>query len=282
MDATARPLRIDFPGAIHHVTARGNRRALVFRDDLDAERFLSGLERVVRRHGWICHAYCLMPNHYHLLVEMTGPALSRGVARLNGRYAQQFNARHGQVGHVFQGRFHGVLVDRESYLLELARYVVLNPIRAGLCRWPDEWRWSSFGGTAGVVDCREFLTTGWLLGQFGAEIAMARRRYTSFVLDAPSRSPWDDLRGGTYLGPAEFAARFAPGRPVRDVPRRVWQPVRPPLSEMVPNGTPAEIRCAVEHGYSLRELADGLGVHATTVGRHLAKAEDDGDARCWT
>lgn len=128
----ARPLRLEFPGAIYHVTSRGNARNAIFLDDEDRVLFLACLGAVVTRFGWWCHAYCLMDNHYHLLIETPEGDLSRGMRQLNGVYTQRFNRRHGRAGHVFQGRFKAIVVDRDSYLLELCRYVVLNPIRAGM------------------------------------------------------------------------------------------------------------------------------------------------------
>src|SRR4030042_5793823 len=128
----ARPLRIEFPGAVYHVTSRGNARQTIFIDDEDRGGFLDLLSIVVERFNWICHAYCLMGNHYHLLIETPDGNLSKGMRELNGIYTQHFNRRHGRVGHVFQGRFKAILVEKDSYLLELCRYIVLNPVRAGI------------------------------------------------------------------------------------------------------------------------------------------------------
>ena len=125
----ARPLRIEYPGAVYHVTSRGNARKKIFLDDIDRDEFLATLGWVVERFGWGCHAYCLMDNHFHLLIETPKPNLSLGMRQLNGVYTQRFNRRHKRVGHLFQGRFKAILVERDSYLLELARYIVLNPVR---------------------------------------------------------------------------------------------------------------------------------------------------------
>ena len=135
----SRPLRIEFAGAVYHVTSRGNGRKPIFRDDVDRRSFLEVLHKVNQRHHWICHAYCLMTNHYHLVIETPEGNLSRGMRQLNGVYTMYFNRRHRTVGHVFQGRFKAILVERESYLLEVCRYVVLNPVRAGsaACRAKD-------------------------------------------------------------------------------------------------------------------------------------------------
>ena len=144
------------------------------------------LGTVVQRRGWRCHAYCLMPNHYHLLVETPRPDLSKGMQYLNARYAEWFNWRHELDGHLFQGRFHSVLVESDWHLLELARYLVLNPVRAGLCDTPVQWAWSSYGAVLGTIPRPPFLTLEWLLGRFGSEPTRARAAFARFVADAPS------------------------------------------------------------------------------------------------
>src|SRR5207247_381934 len=146
----ARPLRLSYPGALYHVTARGNARQAIYTDDADRQMFLLVLEDVETRYHWLCHAYCLMDNHYHLLLETPQGNLSAGMRQVNGVYTQRFNRRHGRVGHIFQGRFKAILVERESYLLELCRYLVLNPVRAGIVRQPERYRWSSYRATAGL------------------------------------------------------------------------------------------------------------------------------------
>jgi REP element-mobilizing transposase RayT len=125
----ARPLRIEFAGALYHVTARGNAREDVYGDDADRQQFLTLLQNTVKRYDWHCHAYCLMDNHYHLLIETSSPTLSKGMKYLNGTYTQYFNWQHQRVGHVFQGRFRAILVQKDTYLLALTRYIVL--IRCG-------------------------------------------------------------------------------------------------------------------------------------------------------
>jgi putative transposase len=175
-------------GGVFHVTARGNRRQPIFNDDRDRERFLSLLTEVVSRSGWRCHAFCLMPNHYHLLIETPEPNLSTGMYRLNGSYAQWFNRRHGVDGHLFQRRFHSALVGSIWHLVELSRYIVLNPVRAGLCSHPGEWRWSSYRATIGIGRRPALLTVHWLLRQFGRTPEQARVSYREFVESAPARA----------------------------------------------------------------------------------------------
>ena len=130
--AMARPLRLEYPGAVYHLTSRGNARQDIFAGDADREKFLSILAATVGRYKWLCHAYCLMDNHYHLLLETPDPNLSLGMRMLNGVYTQTFNRDHQRVGHVFQGRYKAVLVEKDAHLVELCRYIVLNPVAAGM------------------------------------------------------------------------------------------------------------------------------------------------------
>lgn len=235
----ARPLRLEHPGALWHVTARGNERGDVFRDDVDRREFLSVLGRTVGLFGWRLHAYVLMGNHYHLLVGTPEATLSRGMRQLNGDYAQHFNRRHGRDGHVFQGRFKAVLVQRESHLLEVARYVVLNPVRAGLAKSAGEWEWSSWAATAGLAPAPEWLDASFLLEAFGSRRAAAAARYRDFVADgaASSYDPWSQVVGQIYLGSQAFAdaaraLRSSPER-AREFPRRQREPVAPTVEEVV-------------------------------------------------
>jgi REP element-mobilizing transposase RayT len=176
-----RPPRLQFPGAIYHVTARGIRKQPIFVDDWDRNCFLDLLAVVVARMRWRCHSYCLMTNHVHLLVETLEPNLSAGMCLLSGCYARRFNARHGFEGHLFEKRFGAVLVESESHLLELARYIVLNPVRAGLCADSGDWPWSSYRATIGAVTPSPFLATDWVLGSFGSSYEMARPAFERFV-----------------------------------------------------------------------------------------------------
>jgi len=179
--------RIVAAGATYHVVSRGNRRQPIFTDDHDRQLFLRVLDDVVTRHSWRCGAYCLLSNHFHLLVETPVAAedLAQGMHRLNGRYAQWFNDRHEVVGHLFQGRFHSTLIEREGHLLEVIRYVFLNPVRAGACERPDDWRWSSFPMTLGNAPAQGFLTLEMVLNLFSADLRRARKRLAAFVADAP-------------------------------------------------------------------------------------------------
>jgi REP-associated tyrosine transposase len=269
----ARPLRLEFAGAIYHVTARGNAQEPIYLDDGDRDRFLTTLARVVKRYEWICHAYCLMGNHYHLVVETPRPSLAAGMQHLNGVYAQGFNQRHGRVGHVFGGRFKAVLVERQGHLAKLAAYVVCNPVKAGVCAEPSEWAYSSYRATAGLTDAPAYLTIDWLLSQFAPDRRLAQARFRAFVTEHSHR-PWDELRGGIYLGTDDFVDELAPNEPLREIVRPQWQPLLPSLPELFDEYGSSALEVAHRrYGYPLRAIADHLGLHYSTVGRRLASRE---------
>ena len=171
----ARSLRIEHPGAVYHVTSRGNARADIFLSDADRQTFLDVLAGTVEKYNWLCHAFCLLGNHYHTIIETLDPNLSLGMRQLNGVYTQAFNRSHQRVGHVFQGRYKAILVEKGSHLLELCRYVVLNPVRAGMVAKPEQWQWSSYKSTAYAGTVPEFLTIDWVLGQFAEKKTAARQ-----------------------------------------------------------------------------------------------------------
>lgn len=179
----ARPPRLQLPRSVYHVTARGNRHQAIFQTDRDHDRFLELLARVSEMLAWRCHAYCLMPNHYHLVLETLKANLSQGMHRLNSGYVRWFNMRHDLDGHLFQDRFHAVLVESDWHLIELSRYLALNPVRAGLCATPATWRWSSYRFVAGQLRPPPFLAVDRVLGFFGREHGRACDAFRAFVLD---------------------------------------------------------------------------------------------------
>ncbi|MEX0807051.1 MAG: transposase [Candidatus Binatia bacterium] len=196
----ARPLRLEFAGAIYHLTSRGNARQRVFFTDGDRELFLSTLSGVVSRYDWICHAYCLMANHYHLLIETPKANLSIGMRQINGMYTQSFNRRPCCAGHLFQGRFKAILVERESHLLELCRYIVLNPVRVKGSGKTQTWKWSSYRATAGLVSVPPFLSTDWILEQFGKNRSQAQKHYREFVREGMGESALGGAKRANILG----------------------------------------------------------------------------------
>jgi len=222
----SRPLRLEYAGALYHLTARGNARADIFADDDDRGLFLKLLGQEIAQQGWRCYAYCLMDNHYHLLIETPEPNLVAGMRRLNGVYTQAFNRRHRRVGHVFQGRYKSIVVDKDSYGLELCRYIVLNPVRARMVKRAQNWAWSSYCATAGRVAAPAWLDADWVLGQFGGRTAEVA--YTRFVAQGLGQaSPWDDLKGQIWLGGATFLKRMqrlAQAKPAANVPRQQRRP----------------------------------------------------------
>lgn len=270
----ARPLRLEFPGAIYRLTSRGNARQKVSFTDADRELFLNTLAGVVTRYQWICHAYCLMANHYHLLVEMPKANLSIGMRQLNGIYTQRFNRRHHRVGHLFQGRFKAILVERESHLLELCRYIVLNPARVKGSARASTWKWSSYRATAGLAPVPEFLHTDWILEQFGQSRLRAQQQYREFVKDGMASRPWDNLKGQIYLGSEAFIEKHAAGKKdIKEIPRAQLRAAKPSLEQIFERTGEKGIAEAYEQGYRLNEIAAHLGVHYATVSRRLKRIE---------
>jgi REP element-mobilizing transposase RayT len=278
----SRPLRIQFPGALYHVTSRGDGREAIYRDDRDRIAFLAVLAHTCERFNWVCHGYCLMTNHYHLLVETPDANLTLGMRQLNGMYTQRFNRRHARVGHVFQGRYHAVLVQKESHLLEVARYIVLNPVRAGLVRSPRSWRWSSYGATAGLADTPAWLCTGWLLKSFGGEPVAASQAYRRFVDDGTyESSPWEQLKQQIYLGDDDFVAstqaRIAGNSQLDEIPSAQRRPV-PRSLESYENEAVDRKRAIVtayrSGGYSMRAIGRHFGLHLSRVSQILLEIDD--------
>jgi putative transposase len=277
----ARPLRLEFPGALYHLTARGNARSRIYVDDQDNHSFLGLLGDVCERHNWVVHAYCLMGNHYHLVVETPEPTLSKGMRQINGVYTQDFNRRHRKVGHLFQGRYTAIVVDKDKYLLELARYVVLNPVRAGMVKSPGQWPWSSYRATIGKYPAPVWLNVDFLLSQFAARKGEARARYVRFVAEGKDQpSPWQQLRGQIYLGDEAFVKklhqRHRPDDRLTEVPRAQRRAPAKPLAHYVRMHDPKEgMRRAYASGdYTLAQIARHFGVHYSTVSRALGRRSE--------
>lgn len=272
----SRPLRVEYPGAVYHLTSRGNARQDVFLGEADRDGFLNVMARVIDRYRWLCHAYCLMGNHYHLLVETLDPTLSLGMRQLNGVYTQTFNRHHRRVGHLFQGRFKSILVEKETHLLELCRYIVLNPVRAKLVRRAMDWRWSSYRATAGLSEVPTFLTIDWVLGQFGPTRGQAQMHYHRFITQGADTSPWGALKGQIFLGSDQFVQQLPRQTGVlKEIPQVQRQINRPTLAQMFKGLSQEQAIASAyrEHGYRLKEIADYLRVHYATVSRRLRNWE---------
>jgi len=271
----SRPIRIEFHDALYHVTARGDRREDIFEDDQDRQMFLATLEQVITQFNWICHAWCLMDNHYHLLIQTPDGNLSKGMRQLNGVYTQTNNRRHKRVGHLFQGRFKGILVDSDTYLLELTRYVVLNPVRAGMVKNPADWAWSSYRASVGLEPAAPWLAVEGLLAQFAKRRSLAQQRYAQFVAEGiKADSPWSNLKGQVFLGDEQFMQRMQvhlqSGKDDVQIPFAQRRPLPLPLEEIERHAQGRNAAIVEAHatgGYSYQQLADYFGVHFTTVGR---------------
>lgn len=278
----ARPLRVEFPGGLYHVTARGNGQLAIFVDDADRERFLAGLASVVARYHALCHAYCLMGNHYHLLLETREANLSRAMRQLNGVYSQRFNRRHGRSDHVLEGRF----LDKEAYLRAVCRYIVLNPVRAGLVAHPGQWPWSSYAATAGEQPVPAFLSVDWVLTLGDTPVrAAAERRYRQFVAAglAETVTLLEGLPSGLVIGeaalPPSVRDSIRHAATLVEIPRAQRFALRLPLATLfagVTSRVDCDACCASavrDHGYTMKAVAAFLGVHYVTVSRAVTRGE---------
>ena len=268
-----RPLRLEFEGAVYHVVARGNRRENIYESNTDRHGFVSILANVCETYNWVCHAYCLMNNHYHLLVETPEANLSKGMRQLNGVYAQQFNRRNHRCGHLFQGRYKSILVDKESYLLELTRYIVLNPVRAKMVQSAHQWPWSSFRATIGYVEKPKWLQVEWVLSTFGQNKSDAIGQYIQFVaegVDLPS--VWTDLKQQIYLGDEKFVERVQmlidTGKDLSEIPSPQARPRPKRIHEYLvleKDRNRAIAQAYQSGGYTLKEIADYFNLHYSTI-----------------
>jgi len=276
-----RPLRIEFPGGLYHLTSRGDRREAIYLDAEDRRAWLAIFGKVCERFNWVCQAWCQMSNHYHIVVETVEGNLSQGMRQLNGVYTQRFNRTHHRVGHVFQGRYRAVMVEKDSYLLELMRYVVLNPVRAGMVTGAADWPWSSYGAMVGTAKRPEWLQTEWILGRFNRVRSRAVAGYVDFVragIGLPSL--WESLQGSIFLGSETFIDRMqhmaADRASMTEIPRAQRRPQALPLKHYRDAIADKKAAMAVAYatgGYTMQEIAAYFGVHYATVSRAVKGAE---------
>lgn len=275
----ARPLRIEYAGALYHVTSRGNAQADIYQQDADRNEFLSLLSQTCVKFHWRCHAYCLMGNHYHLLIETLQPTLSKGMRFLNGVYAQRFNKCHLRVGHLLQGRFKSILVQNDTYLLELARYVVLNPVRARMVHNAVAWPWSSYRATAGLSYPLEGLSCDSVLAYFGKDRLTAVAGYQDFVSRGMNQpSPWAQLKNQIYLGSDAFVneaiQRIEEPEFPQEIPKLHKLAARQALNtyQRKHAGRDVAMNAAYQSGhYSMAEIGRHFGVGRSTVARALKR-----------
>ena len=275
-----RPLRIEFPGAVYHVTSRGDRRKAIFVDDIDRELWIKVVDLVCKRFNFVVHAYCQMGNHYHLMVETIDGNLAQGMRQLNFLYSQEFNRRHRLVGHVLQGRYKAILVQKESYLLELARYVILNPVRAGMVSHPEDWKWSSYPATFGLCAAPQWLHVEWLVSQFGESLELALPRYHQFVIAGIGKgSPLEETKHQIALGDEAFVAQHAQRLHGTDFTavvkkqRRVVSMTMDQYEVRYPNRDEAMFFAYRSTAFTMVEIALHFGVSYKTVGRAVRRFE---------
>jgi len=273
----ARPLRLEFPGALYHVMSRGHEKSSIFRDRRDRRTFLAILAAVIRRERWLLHSYCLLGNHYHLLLETPLGKLSRGMHALNALYSQRFNRRHERCGHLFEGRFKSPLVENGWYGRSVVRYIALNPVEANYVRHAAEWPWSSHRALAGLVSPPEFLDLDWLRSYFdGASLRECQRQYQRFIDDAELRLT--DFGDEFVVGSERYRSnvRELIGATMYriDVPRSYRALARPPLRALfagcrddLERRNLMVIRAQVVWGYTQSEIARALGVHSNTISK---------------
>jgi putative transposase len=285
----ARPLRIEFPGAVYHVTTRGDRREDIFVDDEDRHALLEVVAQALSRFDAEALAYCLMGNHYHFVLHTRQANLSLLMRHINGVYTQTYNRRHNKVGHLFQGRFKAILVDRDAYLLEVCRYVDLNPVRARMVRKPGSWVWSSYRAHVGEAAVPEWLDTpglhGHLLGRPSRSAADTRRaadRYARLVASVPDASLWDSaLRQQIYLGDEGFVERMQALAEPRnstdlDIPKVQRKKVRTLAQWLTSceNREEALYQAHTAGAISMTAIARELGLSVSRVSRLIARAEE--------
>lgn len=275
-----RPLRLEFAGALYHVTSRGDRKSVIFHDNADRLAWLSVLTDVCKRFNFRVHSYCQMNNHYHLMVETIDGELARGMHQLNGAYSQYFNRRYDLVGHVFQGRYKAILVQKESYLLELSRYIVLNPMRAGIATSLADWRWSSHPHFMQTEGKPIWLETDWLLSHFGSDRASARRAYNTFILSGKGLvSPLRDVQHQLLLGDSDFVAKHLntvePGMldSIGRIQRRAVALTLDEYTAKFGYGEQAMVQAYLSTAYTMQRIADHFHVSPRTVGRAIQRSK---------
>jgi REP element-mobilizing transposase RayT len=277
-----RPLRIEYRGALYHVTARGDRQGCIYHSDSDRLVWLSMLGETCARFNFIVRAYCQMTNHYHLLLETVDGGLARGMRYLNGNYSQYFNRRHDRIGHVFQGRYKAILCQRDRYLLELSRYIELNPVRAGMTHQPATWPWSSHLAAIGLGDAPAWLRADLVLAQFGTNQHQAQQAYREFVLAGiGGPSPLRGVKNQLLLGDEAFCEHLI-GASVQgdlaEIKRDQRAAIIYPLPEyFTHHRSPSEAmaRAYLSHGYSMPEIARFARVSVKTVSRAVQSFLND-------
>lgn len=276
----SRPLRIEFPNALYHITSRGNERRNIFRDDSDKKNFLRILHEVNKKYNWLCHAYCLMTNHYHLVIETPDANLSKGMRQLNGVYTQTFNRKYERVGHIFQGRYKGIIVQKETNFLCVCRYVVLNPVRAKIVDLPEEWGWSSYNATANLEKPHPCLCIDGLLLCFSSQKSEAHQKYREYIIAGiREESIWKDLKAQFILGNDDFVKKLYTkinfnDKKIEEINRQqrfLYKPTLVEIFNVTLNNSKTRnekiIEAVIKHGYTQKEVSEYLGMHYSNVSK---------------
>jgi putative transposase len=276
----SRSLRIEYPGAFYHITSRGNARQNIFKTKRDYVESLNILNDNLKRYNWECYAYCLMSNHYHLLIKTLDPNLAQGMRQLNGVYTQKFNYLHKTVGHVFQGRYNAVLIDEDKYFYELVRYIVLNPVKAKIVKNPDNYQWSSHREMIGnskdnICNIEKVLKKFQNIKEY--------KKYINQKTD--ETDVWEDLKGGLVLGSFEFVDKIKEYiKKERKISRGITKEERyvgrPKLKDIFNNKNAVSsleernrliYKAHIEHAYSLSEIGRYIELDNSTVSRIVKK-----------
>lgn len=271
----ARPLHIEFPGALYHVTSRGDRKEDIYDDDKDRYLFLSLLEKVIKPYNWRCYAYCMMTNYYHLSLKPRAEACPVAGGMLNGIFTQASNRCLTRTGHLFQGRYKAILVEKDAYLLELSRYIVLNPVRARMVKAVSDWSWSIYRATAGLYAMPDWLSANYLLTQFSTQRKNALKYYTQFVDDGlREESPWKNIKAQIFLGGESFVeekqSRIRMPSEIIDVPQTQMRPPALPLESIAAQYAKRNEAIAAAYAtgcYSYKEISKYFDLHFTTIAK---------------
>jgi putative transposase len=290
----ARPLRIEYAGAFYHITARGNERKDIFKSARDREKFLCYLQSATERYGAIIHTYCLMNNHFHLLLETPSGNLSQIMRHVNGAYATYFNAKRRRAGHLFQGRYKGILVEADEYAKELSRYIHLNPVRVGAVESPGDYHWSSYSGYVGRKKPPAWLARNFILGYFGSKETRAQREYQDFVEAGleDSTNPLSEVMGSLILGSENFVQaireKYLEGQKTdRNLPaaREFEARTTPEQIERVvdkafrkDSALARKVRLYLNHSYTaqnLKEIGIRFGIRESSVSQASRRLNED-------
>ncbi len=267
----ARSLRIELPGAVYFIITKGNALQNVFLKPEDAEAWLEIFENVCGRFGWVCYSYCLMGNYYMIVVETPNPNLSRGMRQLNGIYTQKFNREHNRVGHIFQGRYKAVLVQKNKYLTDLIKYILFRPVKSGFVSSPYQFKWSSCKYLFDREECPYWFSKDYvesLFDDFKSEF--------SAITDS-EENVLEQVRKQIFLGDEDFITEMLNHidnkKDMREIPK-IQRSV--PIQQYVDssNSREAAISKAYLSGdYTLKQLADYFSLHYSTLSRIVKEYE---------